>query len=126
MLNVKIGLSYKNNQKEILPPDIYILFMQNSDIALYFPALLLNIKKKKKQLTTFLSVISQIFKPIEMKCNYGMNTTMKQTCFLTHQILHLGGYKVEISLSVGHLSATESGRWCGWADLCFDPMLHSA
>lgn len=45
-----------------------------------------------------------------MKCNYGMNTTMKQTCFLTHQILHLGGYKVEISLSVGHLSATESGR----------------
>lgn len=109
MLNVKIGLSYKNNQKEILPPDIYILFMQNSDIALYFPALLLNIKKKK-QLTTFLSVISQIFKPIEMKCNYGMNTTMKQTCFLTHQILHLGGYKVDISLSVGHLSATESGR----------------
>lgn len=47
MLNVKIGLSYKNNQKEILPPDIYILFMQNSDIVLYFPALLLNIKKKK-------------------------------------------------------------------------------
>lgn len=58
MLNVKISLSYKNNQKEILPPDIYILFMQNSDIALYFPALPLNIKTK--QLTTFECDISNL------------------------------------------------------------------